>query len=53
MIQSDNFSSDSVRKYVIQQLLCIITYALTPSGTKVIVHWDFNPQHQGYGEKSS
>jgi hypothetical protein len=52
MGQTCNFSSDSVRAYVFQQLLCR-TYALTPSGSKVMVHGVFNPQYQGYGKKSS
>jgi len=50
--QTCNFSSDSVRAYVFQQLLCS-AYALTPSGSKVMVHGAFNPQYQGYGKKSS
>jgi hypothetical protein len=44
------FSEDSVRAYVFQQLLCI-TYALTPYGSKVMIHGFFSLQYQGYGEK--
>jgi hypothetical protein len=39
-----------VRAYVFQQLL-YITYALTPYGSKVMVHGDFNPQYQTSREK--
>jgi hypothetical protein len=40
--QTCNFSSDSVRAYVFQQLLCW-TYVLTPSGSKVYGAWGFQP----------
>ncbi len=44
------FSAYSVRAYVFQQLLCK-TYALTPYGSKVMIHGVGTPQYQGYGEK--
>ena len=47
--QTCNFSSDSVRAYVFQQLLCR-TYALTPSGSKVGT-WGFQPPVPGLWEK--
>jgi hypothetical protein len=50
--QTCSFSADSAMAYVFQQLLCR-TLALAPSGSKVMVHGDFNPQYQGYGKKSS
>jgi hypothetical protein len=50
--QTCTFSADSVRAYVFQQLLCI-TYALTPYGSKVMIHGVCDPQYQGYGKKSS
>jgi len=46
-----NFYADSVRACVFQQLLCI-TYALTPSGSKDMIHGVVNPQYQGYRKKS-
>jgi endonuclease/exonuclease/phosphatase family metal-dependent hydrolase len=49
-VHCDHFPADSVRAYVFQQLLCR-TYALTPSGSKVVVHGDFNPQYQIVLEK--
>jgi hypothetical protein len=49
--QTCSFSADSVRAYVIQQVLCK-TYALTPYGSKVMIHGVGSPQYQGYGEKS-
>jgi len=48
--QTCTFSADSVRAYVFQQLLCI-TYALTPHGSKVMIHGDISPHYQRYGEK--
>jgi hypothetical protein len=51
-VQMCNFSSGSVRAYVFQQLLCG-AYALTPSGSKVLVQGVFNLQFQGNGKKSS
>jgi len=44
-----NFSSDSVRAYDLQQLLCK-TNALTPYGSKVMIG---TPQYQGYGKKKT
>jgi len=44
------FSTDSVRAYVFWQLLCK-TYALTPYGSKVMMHGVGTPGYQGYGEK--
>jgi hypothetical protein len=52
MVHCDNFFADSVRAHVFQQLLCI-TYALTPHGSKVMVHGVWSPQYQGFGKKSS
>jgi hypothetical protein len=49
-VQWCTFSSDLVRAYVFQQLICR-THALTPSGSKVMAHGNFNPQYQRYGEK--
>jgi hypothetical protein len=49
-VSTCTFSADSVRAYVFQQLLCI-TYALTPYGSKVMIHGFFSLQYQGYGEK--
>jgi len=49
-VSTCTFSADSVRAYVFQQLLCI-TYALTPYGSKVMIHGVGTPQYQGYGEK--
>jgi hypothetical protein len=49
-VHCGHFSSDSVRAYVFQQFSCR-TYALTPSGSKVMVHGVFDPQYQGYGKK--
>jgi hypothetical protein len=43
-------ASDSVRAYVFQQFSCR-TYALTPSGSKVMIHGVLNDQYQGYGKK--
>jgi hypothetical protein len=48
--QTCSFSADTVRAYVFWQLLCI-TYALTPYGSKVMIHGVGIPQYQGYGEK--
>ena len=49
-VSTCTFSADSVRAYVFQQLLCI-TYALTPHGSKVMIHGDISPQYQRYKEK--
>jgi len=45
-----NYSSDSVRAYDLQQLLCI-TYALTPYGSKVVIYGGRTPQYQVYRGK--
>jgi hypothetical protein len=48
-VSTCTFSADSVRAYDLQQLLCK-TYALTPYGSKVMIHGVFTSQYQGYGE---
>jgi len=44
--QTCSLYADSVRAYDCQQLLCR-TYALTPYGSKVMIHGDGTPQYQG------